>query len=147
MTTGGEFVKIHGGLQLTNTTIAASGMLRWSGSDFEGYNGSAWQSLTASTAGGGGSGNYVAKSGDTMTGILRTNGNANTDFENSIYNASTGGFAWSATTTDTIASSTASGVKVVDDELMTLRFAAQAAVTTPTGQYGVTSTYIATASY
>ncbi len=57
------------------------------------------------------------------------------------------GFAWSPSSTARIASSTGSTVKVVDDELLTLNFGAQAAVTTPTGQYGVTTTYIATASY
>ncbi len=58
-----------------------------------------------------------------------------------------GGWAWAQTTPDTIASSGGSATKVVDDEMLVLRFAAQAAVTTPTGQYGVTSTYVATSSF
>jgi hypothetical protein len=59
----------------------------------------------------------------------------------------TGGFAWSQGTPDRIATSTGSTVKVLDDEMIILRFAAQASVTTPTGQYGVTSTYVATATF
>ena len=85
--------------------------------------------------------------GMTLDPVDTSNGTTANLTRDTQYDGVAGGFAWSATTTDTIASSTASGVKVVDDELMTLRFAAQAAVTTPTGQYGVTSTYIATASY
>lgn len=54
------------------------------------------------------------------------------------------GFAWheNATAT-TIASSTS----VVDDEALILKFGGTANITTPTGQYGVTSTYIATATF
>ncbi len=59
-----------------------------------------------------------------------------------------GGFAWNDTVTPTtIASSAASSVKVVDDEALILRFAATPSITTPTGAYTVTSTYIATATY
>ncbi len=42
-----------GGLKIGNTTTGVAGMLRWNGSDFEGYNGSSWNSLTS--GGGGGS--------------------------------------------------------------------------------------------
>lgn len=35
-----------GGLVLGNTVTATNGALRWSGTDFEGYDGSTWQSLT-----------------------------------------------------------------------------------------------------
>ncbi len=88
--------------------------------------------------------------GMTVSAVNTTNGtttglNRDTEYNGSGSNAD--GWAWSETTPDTIASSTASGVKVVDDEMLVLTFAAQAAVTTPTGQYGVTSTYVATASY
>jgi hypothetical protein len=41
----------------------------------------------------------------------------------------------------------ASSSTVVDDELIVLRFAATAAITTPTGTYTVTSTYIATPTF
>jgi hypothetical protein len=53
------------------------------------------------------------------------------------------GFAWTGTTPATIASSPT----VIDDEMLVLRFAAVAGVTTPTGQYGVRSTYIATSTF
>ncbi|GAB3883470.1 hypothetical protein [Spirosoma agri] len=33
-------------LQVSNTTSAVAGTIRWTGADFEGYNGSAWVSLT-----------------------------------------------------------------------------------------------------
>jgi len=42
------------GLTLANSAATVSGTLRWSGSDFEGYDGSDWLSLTASGGGGGG---------------------------------------------------------------------------------------------
>lgn len=60
----------------------------------------------------------------------------------------TAGFAWNSTTTAaTIASSAGSPVKVLDDEALILRFAATPQITTPTGAYTTTSTYIATATY
>jgi hypothetical protein len=69
-------------------------------------------------------------------------GNTNTAYGTSA------GFAWDDTgATDTIASSTSSTVKVLDDEALILRFAATAAATTPTGTYTVTSTYIATPTF
>ncbi len=55
-----------------------------------------------------------------------------------------GGFAWHENSTaTTIATSTS----VVDDEALMLKFAGTANITTPTGVYGVTSTYIATATF
>ncbi len=58
------------------------------------------------------------------------------------------GYAWNGSTTpEQIASSAGSSIKVVDDEAIILRFAATPAITTPTGAYTVTSTYIATATY
>ncbi len=54
------------------------------------------------------------------------------------------GFKWDETgATQTLASS----ASVVDDEALVLRFAATANITTPTGSYGVTSTYVATATF
>lgn len=54
------------------------------------------------------------------------------------------GFAWDDTgTIDEIATSTS----VLDDEMLVLRFAASASLTTPTGQYIVTSTYVATPTF
>jgi hypothetical protein len=48
---------------------------------------------------------------------------------------------------DTIASSTASAVKVIDDETMILKFAATASSTTPTGSYQVQADFIATTTF
>jgi hypothetical protein len=42
------------GIVLGNGTVATDGALRWTGSDFEGYNGTAWVSLTSGGGGGGG---------------------------------------------------------------------------------------------
>jgi len=56
----------------------------------------------------------------------------------------TAGFAWKAGgTTVTIANSTT----IVEDEALILKFAATPSITTPTGAYTVTSTYVATATY
>ena len=56
----------------------------------------------------------------------------------------TNGFAWDDTgTANTLATSTGP----VDDEAIILRFAATPTITTPTGSYSVTSTYIATATF
>lgn len=69
-------------------------------------------------------------------------GNTNTAYGTSA------GFAWDDSgSTDTIASSAGSTVKVLDDEALVLRFAATAAATTPTGSYSVVSTYIATPTF
>lgn len=48
---GVEMLTVGGALTLGNSAANTTGALRWTGSDFEGYDGSAWQSLT----GGGGS--------------------------------------------------------------------------------------------
>ena len=61
------------------------------------------------------------------------------------------GFAWDArggsTGTDRIASSAGSAVKVIEDEALIIKFGATSSITTPTGQYTVTSTYIVTATF
>jgi hypothetical protein len=59
------------------------------------------------------------------------------------------GYAWEANpaTTTTIASSTGSTVKVVDDEALVLKFAALSGITTPTGSYTVQADFIATATF
>jgi len=38
---------VNGGIRLGNTNDETAGIVRWSGSDFEGYSGTAWQSLTS----------------------------------------------------------------------------------------------------
>ena len=42
-----ERLDVNGGIRFGTTTGAHAGTLRWTGNDFEGYNGSAWTSLTA----------------------------------------------------------------------------------------------------
>jgi hypothetical protein len=42
---------VDGALQLGNSSGSTTGTIRWTGSDFEGYNGSAWQSFTANDGG------------------------------------------------------------------------------------------------
>lgn len=57
-------------------------------------------------------------------------------------------YAWDDTGVfDTIASSSASSTKVLDDELMIMRFAATASATTPTGLYSTTANFVATATF
>jgi hypothetical protein len=61
---------------------------------------------------------------------------------------STVGYAWNQTGTfTTIASSTASTDKVVDDESVILQFAAVAALTTPTGVYQAQGDFVAIPTY
>jgi hypothetical protein len=59
------------------------------------------------------------------------------------------GYAWDAdpANTTTIASSTSSGIKVIDDEAMILKFAATSGITTPTGSYTVQADFIATTTF
>ncbi len=57
-----ERLHVAGGLLLSNTTSSNAGAIRWTGSDFEGYNGSAWQSFTAT----GGSGLPSGSFGQTL---------------------------------------------------------------------------------
>ena len=59
-----------------------------------------------------------------------------------------GDYAWDDTgTLDTIASSTSSSVKQIDDESLILKFAATAQITTPTGLYQTQADFIATATF
>jgi len=59
-----------------------------------------------------------------------------------------GDYAWDDTgTLDTIASSTSSSVKQIDDEALILKFAATAQATTPTGLYQTQADFIATATF
>ena len=44
---GAEILTLGGAVTLGNSSANTTGSIRWTGSDFEGYNGSAWQSLTA----------------------------------------------------------------------------------------------------
>jgi hypothetical protein len=98
-------IKATQGLQVGNTTNANAGTIRWSGSDFEGYDGSQWKSLTASSiaissgqqtftnsgtftvpdgvtkvsismSGGGGGGNGYYSSGNTGSASAKDGGNS-----------------------------------------------------------------------
>jgi len=51
-----EMLQVIGAINLGNTTNSNAGSIRWTGADFEGYDGAAWQSLTTSAGGIGGSG-------------------------------------------------------------------------------------------
>jgi hypothetical protein len=46
-----ELLDVAGGVKIGNSTGSNAGTIRWTGSDFEGYNGSAWESLTGSGGG------------------------------------------------------------------------------------------------
>ena len=66
------------------------------------------------------------------------------DCENEAFVSGTAVVGWnSGTTADTLATSTTT----VEDEIVKLRFAATAEATTPSGEYTVTTTYIATANF
>lgn len=54
-------VTATGGLTVGNTSSTTAGTIRWTGSDFEGYNGTIWQSLTSGSGGGAASGVSVHK--------------------------------------------------------------------------------------
>ncbi len=72
------------------------------------------------------------------------NGGSTAGFGSSTCSA----FSWNDTSTaERLATSAGSAIKVINYEALLLKFAATAAVTTPTGQYTVASTYIATSTY
>lgn len=48
---GLEKLEVNGGIKIGNTTNANAGTIRWTGSDFEGYNGTSWVSLTSGGSG------------------------------------------------------------------------------------------------
>jgi hypothetical protein len=81
------------------------------------------------------------------TGSTTTNLEADAVYDSRV----TTGYAWQESGAFARLASSASGTgpeeKVVDDEMLELSFAATAAVTTPTGSYAVTSTYVATATF
>lgn len=56
---------IYGGLTVGNTTSPTAGTIRWSGTDFEGYDGSSWESLTS------GSGDKIEE-GDSEVEVIDT---------------------------------------------------------------------------
>jgi hypothetical protein len=64
-----EKLELSGAIKLGTSAANTTGAIRWSGTDFEGYNGTTWLSLTSSTTATSDA-KYVAKAGDTMTGNL-----------------------------------------------------------------------------
>ncbi|MCK5742394.1 MAG: hypothetical protein KAH48_09270, partial [Chlorobi bacterium] len=52
----------NGGIRVANSVVSQEGVIRWTGTDFEGYTGSTWASFTA-TGGGGGDGDVWATDG------------------------------------------------------------------------------------
>lgn len=93
--------------------------------------------------------------GMTSSAVIRPTGSTTTNLvRDTNYDGdgtAAGGFAWQSNgTTTTLASSSAGatvGDRVLDYEMLILNFAARAAATTPTGQYAVTSTYVATTTF
>jgi hypothetical protein len=82
--------------------------------------------------------------GMTIESVNQTNGSTTNLGEDPEYDGSGDGYAWDDTgTADQIASSST----VVDDEMLELKFAATASITTPPGAYTVTATFIATATF
>ena len=68
---GEQFVIFNSGaIKVGTTTTQEAGVIRWNGSDFQGFDGNVWKSMTT----GGGSG--VNTSGDTMTGALKISNGA-----------------------------------------------------------------------
>jgi hypothetical protein len=57
-----EKLHVNGGIRLGNSTTEAPGTIRWTGTDYEGYDGSVWKSFTAV----GGSGLPSGTSGQTL---------------------------------------------------------------------------------
>ncbi|MFC1569436.1 hypothetical protein ACFL4L_04315, partial [bacterium] len=57
-----ELLEVSGAVRLGSTSNTNTGTIRWTGSDFEGYNGSGWQSFT-----GGGSGSGWTVDADTVS--------------------------------------------------------------------------------
>ncbi len=45
---------VNGGIKIGNTSTTGAGIIRWTGGDFEGYDGTGWQSFTSGGAGSGG---------------------------------------------------------------------------------------------
>src|SRR3989339_768620 len=59
-----------GAIKIGTTTTEEAGIIRWTGSDFEGYTGTEWESMTTGGGGTASDSRYVDTAGDTMTGSL-----------------------------------------------------------------------------
>jgi hypothetical protein len=73
---GGGELDLAGGIAIGNSSSTTAGTLRWSGSDFEGYNGTDWVSLTSS--GGGGGGGAANSSASFVSSVANMAGTATT---------------------------------------------------------------------
>jgi hypothetical protein len=56
-----EQLDVNGAIRIGTTTNTNAGTIRWTGTDFQGYNGSSWVSLTDSGIGGSGTPNRIPK--------------------------------------------------------------------------------------
>ena len=67
-----EALEVNGGVKLGNSAGTNAGTLRWTGTDFEGYDGTQWVSLTSGGGGGGGSGYgiTVVKTADEVENLV-----------------------------------------------------------------------------
>ena len=80
---GSKKVDVRTGLKLGNTSQAENGMLRFTGSDFQGYTGGQWKSLTSGGSGGG-------FSGSGTTGYISRFTGATTLGNSGLFQASSG---------------------------------------------------------
>jgi hypothetical protein len=88
----------------------------------------------------------TAYDGNGTTGVGTTTYGA--ESSDQVAGTTANGYAWQASgVATTIASSTSSTVKVLDDEAMILKFAATSGITTPTGSYTVQADFIATTTF
>ena len=112
--------------------------------------------MTIAGINGGSTSAYSCASGGTGCNMVRDgeyNGNGTgtfvADSDQVTSGTTSSGYAWNAdpTQTTTIATSTGSSIKVVDDEALILKFAAISGITTPTGSYTVQADFIATTTF
>ncbi len=111
--------------------------------------------MTIAGINGGSTSAYTCASGGSGCNMVRDgvyDGNGTGTFvtdSDQVGGTTNGGYAWDANpaNTTTIATSTGSAVKVVDDEALILKFAALSGITTPTGAYTVQADFIATTTF
>jgi hypothetical protein len=97
-----EMLEVAGGIRIGNTTAFNTGAMRWSGMDYEGYNGSQWLSFTSSTLTGEG----------TPKQVTFWNSPSNLTGNNNLYWDNSNTFLGIGTTTPREALDVAGGVKV-----------------------------------
>jgi hypothetical protein len=84
-TTPTQILDVNGAIRIGNTATSNAGTIRWTGSNFEGYNGTQWVSLTGGGAGGGigGSGTATQIAFFTTASTIGSNSNL---YWNNTYN-------------------------------------------------------------